>query len=99
MILPDQYVLIVGQGQSTATTQDGVLALLTPDGQPDTRLNGNGIARIDFGRPADALFGLTLSPDQTKAVAVGWKGGPDTESGPTNNDDGRVMLLSLPPTL
>lgn len=98
-ILPDQHVLIVGQGQPTATTQDGVVALLTPNGQPDTRLNGNGMALIDFGGTADALFGLTLSLDQTKAVAVGWKGVMDTESGPTNNDDGRVVLLSLPPTL
>jgi hypothetical protein len=40
-ILPDQHVLIVGQGQPTATTQDGVMALLAPNGQPDTRLNGN----------------------------------------------------------
>ncbi|GKS63841.1 hypothetical protein YTPLAS72_11450 [Nitrospira sp.] len=98
-ILPDQHVLIVGQAQPTATTQDGVVALLTPNGQPDTRLNGNGMALIDFGGTADALFGLTLSLDQTKAVAVGWKGVMDTESGPTNNDDGRVVLLSLPPTL
>jgi hypothetical protein len=59
----------------------------------------NGMALIDFGRPADALFGLTLSPDQTKAVAVGWKGVTDTESGPTTNDDGGVVLLSLPPIL
>ncbi|MDH4081824.1 MAG: hypothetical protein OEU68_18670 [Nitrospira sp.] len=57
------------------------------------------MALIDFGRPADALFGLTLSPDQTKAVAVGWKGVTDTESGPTTNDDGGVVLLSLPPIL
>lgn len=98
-ILPDQHVLIVGQGQPMATTQDGVVALLTPNGQPDTRLNGNGMALIDFGGTADALFGLTLSPDQTKAVAVGWKGVTETESSPTDNDDGRVVLLSLPPTL
>ena len=98
-ILPDQHVLIVGQGQPTATTQDGVVALLTPNGHPDTRLNGNGMALIDFGGPADALFGLTVSPDQTKAVAVGWKGVADSEMGPTNNDDGRVVFLSLPPTL
>ena len=47
MILPEQHVLIVGQGQPTVTTQDGVVALLAPNGQPDTRLNGNGIALID----------------------------------------------------
>lgn len=29
-ILPDQGVLIVGQGKPTATTQDGALVLLTP---------------------------------------------------------------------
>lgn len=76
-----------------------MVALLTPNGHPETKRNGNGIALIDFGGPADALFGLTLSPDQTKAVAVGWKGVTDTDSGPTTNDDRRVVLLSLPPTL
>lgn len=98
-VLPDQHIIIVGQGQPTATTQDGVIALLTANGLPDTRLNGNGMALIDFGGPVDALFGLTLSPDQTRAVAVGWKGVPATDSSATNNDDGRVVLLSLPPTL
>ncbi len=98
-VLPDQHILIVGQGQPTATTQDGVVALLTPNGQPDTRLNGNGIALIDLGGPADALFGLTLSPDQARAVSVGWKGVTATDSSSTSNDDGRVVLLSLPPTL
>ncbi len=39
-----------------------------------------GVALIDFGGTTDAPFGLALSPDLTKAVAVGWKGVPATES-------------------
>jgi uncharacterized delta-60 repeat protein len=95
-ILPDQSVLIVGQGKPTATTQDGALVLLTPNGQRDTRLNGNGVALIDFGGPTDALFGLALSSDKTDAVAVGWKGVDTTAVSPTNNDDARIVHFSLP---
>ena len=87
-ILPNQGVLIVGQGKPTATTQDGTLVLLTP--------NGNGVALIDLGGPTDALFGLALSPDKTKAVAVGWKGVDAAAVTPTNNDDARVVHFSLP---
>lgn len=95
-ILPNQGVLIVGQAKPTATTQDGAVVLLTPDGQRDTTLNGNGVALIDFGGSADALFGLTLSPDKTGAVAVGWKGVDSAAVSPTNNDDARVVHFSLP---
>jgi uncharacterized delta-60 repeat protein len=95
-VLPDQHVLIVGQGKPTATTQDGAVVLLAPNGQRETKLNGNGVALIDFGGPTDALFGLALSPDLTTAVAVGWKGVPATESTPTKNDDARVVRFPLP---
>jgi uncharacterized delta-60 repeat protein len=98
-VLPDQRVLIVGQGKPTAMTQDGALVLLTPNGQRDTRLNGNGVALIDFGGPTDALFGLALSSDLTQAVAVGWKGVNASESSPTNNDDARVVRFPLPASL
>jgi hypothetical protein len=95
-IIPDQGVLIAGQGKPTATTQDRALVLLTPTGQRDTRLKGNGRALIDLGGPTDALFGLALSPDKTKAVAVGWKGIDAAAVTPTNNDDARVVHFSLP---
>ena len=95
-VLPDQRVLIIGQGKPTTTSQDGAVVLLTPNGQPETKLNDNGVALIDFGGATDALFGLALSPDMTKAVAVGWKGVPTTESTPTNNDDARIVRFPLP---
>ncbi len=95
-VLPDQRILIVGQGKQTATAQKGALVLLTRNGQRETRLNGNGLALIDFGGPTDALFGLTLSPDLINAVAVGWKGVNVSESSPTNNDDARIVRFPLP---
>lgn len=61
-VLPDQRVLIVGQGKQTATSQDGVVVLLTPIGQRETNLNGNGVVLIDLGGSNDALFELALSP-------------------------------------
>jgi uncharacterized delta-60 repeat protein len=95
-VLPDGHVLIVGQGKPTATTQDAALVLLTPNGQRETRLNGNGVALIDFGGSTDALFGLALSPDKTRGVAVGWKGVDAGAVSPTNNDDSRVVRFSIP---
>lgn len=98
-VLPDQRVLIVGQGKPTATTQEGAVVLLTPNGQRETKLNGNGVALIDFGGATDALFGLALSPNLTKAIAVGWKGITAAESSPANNDDARVVRFPLPASL
>ena len=95
-VLPDGHVLIVGQGKPTATTQDAALVLLTPNGQRETRLNGNGVALIDFGGSTDALFGLALSPDKTRGVVVGWKGVDAGAVSPTNNDDSRVVRFSIP---
>ena len=69
-ILPDQRVLIVGQGKPDATTQDGTLVLLTPSDQRDTTLNGNGIALIDLPGPTDALFGLAVTPTNNDDAGV-----------------------------
>ena len=69
--------------------------MLTPSGQRETKLNGTGVALIDFGGSNDALFGLALSSDLTNAVAVGWKGVNTTDSNPTNNDDGRVVRFPI----
>lgn len=95
-ILPDQGVLISGQGKTDGTTQDGDLVLLTPNGHRDTRLNGNGGALIDLGGPPNALFGLALSLDKTEAVAGGWKGVDVAAVRPTNNDDAKTVHFSLP---
>lgn len=96
-VLPDGHLLIVGQGKPTASTQDGAIVLLTPDGRRDTRLNGTGVALIDLGGPTDALFGLTLSPDKKSGLAVGWKGAdPALASGPANHDDARAVHFSVP---
>ena len=95
-ILRDQSVWIVGQGKPTATTQDAALVLLTPNGQRDTRLNGDGVMLIDFGSEADGLFGLALSFDKTETVAVGWKGIDPAAVSPTNNDNARIVHFSLP---
>jgi uncharacterized delta-60 repeat protein len=94
-ILPDQRVLIVGQGKPTSSSQDGAVVLLTANGQREAKLNGNGVVLLDFGGPTDALFGLALSQDLKNAIAVGWKGVVTTESSPTNNDDARVVRFSL----
>lgn len=94
-ILPDQHVLIVGQGKPTATSQDGAVVLLTPNGRRETKLNGNGVTLLDFSGPTDALFGLVLSADLTQAMTVGWKGVNTQEISPTNNDDARVVRFPL----
>ncbi len=97
-ILPDQRILIVGQGKPLATRQDGALVLLTANGQRDARFNGNGVALFHLGGATDALFGVVTTPDRSKAVAVGWKGLEAAAASSADNEDARVVIMPLPST-
>ena len=69
--------------------------LFTPNGHPDTRLNGNGRAALNFVGSTDALFGLALSTDHTQAVAVGLKGVKASGSRPINSGEAKIVRFSL----
>jgi uncharacterized delta-60 repeat protein len=90
VVLPDRRVLLVGGGRPTETNVDGMVAVLTPDGQKDTRFSPMGYKLYDFGGTSDFFWGAALSPDQTRVALVGAK-----SSGATGNDDAVVMTMPL----
>jgi hypothetical protein len=69
-----------------------MVVLLDEDGQPITSFGENGRVQTDLGGPADAWYGVTLSPDGSSAVVVGYKG-VDAASG--SNDDAAIAKLAL----
>ena len=90
-VLPDQRVLAVGSGKQTAANIDGMLVLLSKDGAPVTDFGTGGNLISDLGGPADAWYGVAVSPDKKSVIVAGYKG-TDASGG---NDDavvGRVLI-------
>lgn len=90
VVLPDRRVMLVGGGRPAETNVDGMIAVLTPDGQKDTSFSPTGYKLYDFGGTSDFFWGAALSPDKTRVALVGAK-----SSGMTGNDDAVVMTMSL----
>lgn len=95
VVLPDRRVLLAGGGRRSAADVDGVVTLLTPDGQPDTSFSASGWQAFDLGGPADFLWGVALSPDKKTAAFVGLKGAGANPMPATANDDAALLLLPL----
>jgi len=93
-VLADNRILLSGGGRKIADNVDGWVALLTPDGAPDTRLSPTGWKTIDLGGPADFLWSVALSPDEKMAAFVGIKG-VGTGAAAGANDDSALYLLPL----
>jgi uncharacterized delta-60 repeat protein len=96
VVLPDRRIMLVGGGRLTSADVDGVVLLLTPDGQPDSTFEFNGWRRYDLGGPADFLWGVAISPDQKTAAIAGIKGVGNAPSPASANDDAALVLLPLP---
>lgn len=91
LVLPDNRILLAGGGRPTASNVDGFVAILEPDGQPDTAFSPTGWKTFDLGGAADFFWSLALSPDGKTAAFVGFKG-VGTAGG---NDDAGLLLLPL----
>jgi uncharacterized delta-60 repeat protein len=94
-VLPDRRILLAGGGRRSAANVDGLVALLTPDGQPDSRFAAGGWQAFELGGPADFLWGVAVSPDQQTAAFVGLKGAGANPMPATANDDAALVLLPL----
>jgi uncharacterized delta-60 repeat protein len=92
-ILSDQGVLIVGSGKPDASNMDGLVALLTPNGQRNTAFGTNGVKLVDLGGTLDSFFAVALSPDGKTAYAVGYKGVAAQTA--LDNDDARIVVIPL----
>lgn len=91
-VLPDNRILLVGGGRTSMTDSDGMIALLTPNGQKDTKFSSTGFKRFDFGGTSDFFWGAAVSPDKTKVAIVGTKSsGVDT-----GQEDGAVLVMPMP---
>jgi uncharacterized delta-60 repeat protein len=92
VVLPDNRVLLAGGGRNTETNVDAMVAILTPDGKPDTTFAAGGFKMVDLGGSADMWWGISLNPDKTHAVTVGVKGVAAMEMG---NDDAAMQTIKL----
>jgi uncharacterized delta-60 repeat protein len=87
-ILPDGRILMIGGGRYASNASEGMMVILSADGQPDENFGEKGAQLLDFGGTADFLWGVKVSPQGDKVVAVGIKGD-------ANGDDAVVVTLPL----
>ena len=95
VVLPDNRVMLLGQLRGPVTTdaamgdQDAALWMLTPDGQPDTSFDSDGVLTANFGGFADHFWAGATDPRSGRVVVVGI-----ATAFPVTNDDGAVYLFS-----
>jgi uncharacterized delta-60 repeat protein len=94
--LPDDRLLIAGSATPESGNVDGMLMVLTANGQLDTTFNTSGYKTYKFDatndRPDEALYGVALSPNKMFAAAAGYRNAGTVT---TNNDDAVLVILPL----
>jgi len=91
MALPDQRILAVGGGRLTANDTDGMVAILNPDGTPDTSFAPGGFELYDVSGVNDFFWGGAVSPNRKRAAIVGIAGAATT----ANDTDSALLILSI----
>lgn len=86
-VLPDGRVVIVGGGRLAAANSDGMIAMLTPGGLPDTTFGPGGYRLYDLGGTADFFWAAAVAPDGKHFASVGVAGAP------VSGDDDAVLLV------
>ncbi|AKQ65865.1 Delta-60 repeat domain protein [Myxococcus hansupus] len=89
VILSDDRMCSVGSSALGAQNTDGLILMLTADGQRDTTFAPEGYKTYDFDRPNNAFFGVAASPDGNWIAAAGFRAGGN------QNDD---AILAIIPT-
>jgi len=94
VVLPDNRVMLLGQLRGPVTAdapmgdQDAALWMLTPDGQPDTTFDTDGVMTTNFGGLTDHYWAGAVDPRSGRVVVVGI-----ATAFPATNDDGAVYLF------
>ncbi|MGE3857458.1 MAG: hypothetical protein AB7G21_10940 [Dehalococcoidia bacterium] len=92
LVLSDGRIVAAGSGKKTAANIDGMVVLLSKDGQPEKAFGENGVLITDLGGPADAWFGIALSADGKHVILAGYKGADATSGGNDEAVLGRINL-------
>ena len=88
-VLPDGRVMLVGGGRGSESDADGMVAVLTANGQPDIAWGTQGRRVYDFGGASDFFWAAALSPDGARVAIVGVRG----VTAGMGNDDSVVHVL------
>ena len=98
IVLPDKRVVMMGGGRPTMSDVDAMVAVLTPDGKPDTSFAPNGFRTYDLGGNNDFFWAGSVAPDKKSFAVVGLKSGtPANDAGPPSNDDAALLILPVEP--
>jgi hypothetical protein len=74
LALPDDRIIIVGNGTVTAGNTDGMVVVLKKAGGADTGFFEVGHKVYDFGQPSDGLWGVDVSDDGKYIAVAGYAG-------------------------
>jgi uncharacterized delta-60 repeat protein len=97
-VLPDNRVALFGGGRPTASDVDAMVAVLTPDGKPDTSFAPSGFRTYDLGGNNDFFWAGSVAADKKSFAVVGIKSGtPAGDAAPAGNDDAALLILPVDP--
>lgn len=91
-VLPDSRIVLNGGARPTANNVDGAIAILTPNGQPDTTFTPTGTKLIDMGGVNDHLWGLKVSSTGDYMFLAGIKGVANPAPAGEDDDAGIVLV-------
>ena len=89
VVLPDGRIALIGGGRATSGDVDGMVAILTPNGAPDTSFAPFGWKLYDFGGVSDFLWGVAVAPSGKYMALSGIK----SNGSGAGNDDGALLLV------
>lgn len=82
---PGGGAIVVGSGTPTAANLDAMVVRLAGNGAVESR------RLVDLGGPNDSFFGIAVSPDGSRAAAVGYVGDDAVDA--SRKDDGAILWL------
>lgn len=94
LVLGDNRVMGLGRGSRAGASQperDGMVAILSEDGVPDTSFGTGGHKLYDMGGDGDHFWGGALSPNKTRVAIVGVIGAETS----INDDDAVLLILPV----
>ncbi len=90
--LPAGGALVVGSGKPTGDNLDAMVVRLNSDATFDSLFGEGGKELYDLGGPNDSFFSVAVSPDGSRAAAVGYMGAATNGD---QKDDAAVLFIDL----